>query len=122
MSCCPPDLAPGGSSVAAVSEEAASHYPDDPTLDECCQRDLQQQRRIAVVKAKLLSMDRTTERTKLQQRVLHTSPPHAEQQDIAESEEGSDAWDEDDENDIGEKTQSHVFACSLALVHKAIPV
>ncbi len=96
--CSPPDpmacCQPGASAeAAAAAEEAAARFPDDPTLDDCCARDLKEQRQVAMVKAQLLSMDRTTERTKLQQQVLRTTAP----------EEGSsDGWDEDDdEDDLG---------------------
>ena len=46
----------------------------DPTMSSCCQRDLEEQRRVAHLIGKLRAADRVDERTRMQSQVLCTAP------------------------------------------------
>ena len=47
---------------------------DDPTLQGCCRKDLQQQARAAQIKTSLLAVDPSQVMQKLQQQVISTQP------------------------------------------------
>eukprot|EP00891_Asterochloris_glomerata_P004050 jgi/Astpho2/4050/Aster-x0618 len=47
---------------------------DDPTLQGCCRKDLQQQARAAEIKTSLLAVDPSQAKQKLQQQVISTQP------------------------------------------------
>ena len=53
---------------------------DDPTLQGCCRKDLQQQARAAQIKSSLLAVDPSQIKQKLQQQVINTQP-HKEDSD-----------------------------------------
>lgn len=97
-------------SEAAACEALAC----DPTLESCCQRDLEQQAVVARLKARLSIHDRSKERLRVAARVLgqpsHAPPPAAERQSDDDLE-----TDEDDE-ELGERPASgiahHACACT----------
>ena len=47
---------------------------DDPALQGCCRKDLQQQARAAQIKTSLLAVDPSQVKQKLQQQVISTQP------------------------------------------------
>ena len=74
----------------------------DPTLDSCCRRDLEDQKKTAQLKSKLLSLDRTNQRLKHGSILLSTQPhgqkpleSHAAERDA--SDEDSDFGSNDEE-------------------------
>ena len=86
--------------------EAADDILDDPTLDSCCRRDIEAQRRNSALKAKLLSLDRTNQRLRIQQSTLRPSPPPEPDLPAAShgpgvDDESSLSGSEEDEQDPG---------------------
>eukprot|EP00798_Chlamydomonas_sp_ICE-L_P018729 gene18729-25260_t len=84
VACCPPEAA----------AEAEERYPDDPTLDECCRRDIREQKQVAVLKATLLTFDTTNERIHIAQQVAAMPPPA----DSKPEEEDDTSWDGSDDD------------------------
>ena len=75
-------------------DEACQEEPElwnDPTLADCCRRDLQEQHYVARVKGQLLAVDRTEERQKAKAEVLRTEAGWAsdDSKSAASSDEGA---------------------------------
>lgn len=81
--CCPSK--PGPSEPKFTEEDMLN----DPTMSSCCLRDIQNQRKGAELRAKLLSVDPTAVRNKLQQHVLLHEAPE-QQEDASDDGLGSD--------------------------------
>jgi hypothetical protein len=72
---------------------------DDPTMAQCCIRDLRSQKRSAALKRELLKVDPTTQRHKAAQLVLGTAPPGGAAQAAADSGDESSLGDGDGDGD-----------------------
>ncbi len=66
MACCQQDGCPEARELLDMA--------DDPTLQGCCRKDLQQQARAAQIKTSLLAVDPSQAKQKLQQQVISTQP------------------------------------------------
>ncbi len=75
--CCPPAAAAVSPNTDHRDDDEFSELLADPTLESCCRRDLEGQRRSAALRSKLLSMDRTTQRTKMHHSILGAAAPRA---------------------------------------------
>jgi hypothetical protein len=84
----------------AAEAEACDALACDPTLEACCQRDLQQQAMVARLKARLSIHDRSKERQRVAGQVVGTAPPAAAPAPDSGSELGTE--DEEEEGEVGE--------------------
>lgn len=66
MDCC--------STHESIADELAD-LASDPTLQDCCRRDLQEQAHVARVKSRLLAVDRVDKRAVLAKEVVKPPPP-----------------------------------------------
>ena len=89
--CCGPSAPPEAAAFAAEAEACAA-AACDPTLEACCQRDLEEAATVARLKAQLSLHDRSKERERLAAAVLGAPPPAGPQQHA-----GSEEEEEDDE-------------------------
>lgn len=73
MACCPtPTDHPQSTSLEQQAEELLE-LAEDPTLEQCCRRDLEEQSRIASFKAELSKHDRTLTRHQLAAAVIRST-------------------------------------------------
>ena len=87
----------------AAEAEACDALACDPTLEACCQRDLEQQALVARLKARLSLHDRSKERQRIAGQVLGGAPPAAAPAPGSGSDElGTDEEDEGEGGEVGE--------------------
>lgn len=90
-SACPADCCEGQQD----SLQASADDPYDHTLASCCQRDLQEQRRVSRAKSALLSVDRIDKRSRESRVVLGQTPKFDLEEGSAEPELEDIVNDED---------------------------
>jgi hypothetical protein len=101
--------APGGADPCCAPEDAEidgllQEMADDPTMAQCCVRDLKNQKRSAALKRELLKVDPSTQRHKVAQHVLGAPPPPGAAQAAADSgDESSLDGGDGGEEDPGER-------------------
>ena len=75
----------------------------DPTLDSCCRRDLEDQKKAAQLKSKLLSLDRTDQRLRHADILLQSTQP----QRVARSHAKELDANDDEDSDFGSEEEDH---------------
>jgi hypothetical protein len=86
----------------AAEAEACDALACDPTLEACCQRDLEQQAMVARLKARLSIHDRSKERQRIAGQVVGTAPPAAAPAPGSGSELGTEDEEEEEAGEVGE--------------------
>lgn len=97
-----------GSKSACCEPDPACLLDDDPTLAVCCRRDLQEQAYNNRLREKLLTLDRSNERTKLAQGAYAHNAEHVP--GVAAFERDSLATDSDDDDPGKSRLVMHVSA------------